>query len=157
MVALLRPNTLLPTVLPSRNTPTAKRHLRLVEPVGSTRPSLVELVSPSIALGVAVVLAFLLSIVGLRTMQGTPPEDFELPGTAGAAEISAINQSSGVSALQVGDIRVTVAPGQSMWDIARSVHPEGDVRAMVVALSEQNGGSSLRVGQELLIPAHLMG
>ena len=159
MVALLRPNTLLPTVLPSRKTPTARRHLRLVQPATSARPSLVGWITPSMALGATGALMFLLSIVGMRTMQGTPPAGFELPTpeAVSATEAVTIGGLSGVSSLQIGDVLVTVAPGQNMWDVARSVHPDGDVRALVVALSEQNGGSSLRVGQELLIPGHLMG
>ena len=123
MVALLRPNTLLPTVLPSRKSPISKTHLRLVDPVASARPNLVGWITPGIALGATVALVFLLSIVGLRTMQGTPPTGFELPTpeAVGAAEAVTIGGPSGTSSLQVGDILVTVAPGQNMWDIARSV------------------------------------
>ncbi len=158
MVALVHPTSILPASLAPRRLEAAPRHLRLVRPLTSARPSIVGWVTPSITLGVTVVLIFLLSIVGLRTAQGTPPAGFELPTPeAGAAEGAAIGDYSGVSSLQVGDILVTVAPGQSMWDVARSVHPDGDVRALVVALSERNGGSSLRVGQELVVPAYLMG
>ncbi len=158
MVALLHPTSLLPASCAPRQPEAAPRHLRLVQPLTSAQPSIVGWATPSIILGATVALVFLLSIIGLRTMQGTPPAGFELPTPeAGAADGAVIGDSSGVSSLQVGDILVTVAPGQSMWDVARSVHPDGDVRALVVALSERNGGSSLRVGQELVVPADLMG
>lgn len=154
MVALLHPNSLLPALLPSQKRPVAKRHLRLVEATPSTQARLVAWLSPSIALGVTIVFVLLLGIVGLRLAQGTPPAGYELPTTGDSA---AIGTTSATPSLQAGDILVTVAAGQNLWDVARSVHPDGDVRALVVALAERNGGSSLRVGQELLIPGHLVG
>jgi hypothetical protein len=45
-----------------------------------------------------------------------------------------------------------VQPGDTMWGIARSLQPEGDVRAVVSRLVRANGGPDLQVGQRLALP-----
>lgn len=52
---------------------------------------------------------------------------------------------------------VVVSPGQTLWDIARSVAPEQDPRAVVAELADLNGLSdagALRVGQPLVVPVN---
>ena len=59
----------------------------------------------------------------------------------------------GVPAVQV--TAVTVAPGQTLWQLARSVAgPDQDVRDVVDELVQLNGldGVALQVGQQLLVP-----
>jgi len=45
-----------------------------------------------------------------------------------------------------------VQPGETLWSIARSLHPTGDINALVDRLERANPGASLRVGQHLLVP-----
>lgn len=45
-----------------------------------------------------------------------------------------------------------VQPGDTLWGIARSAQPEGDVRSLVSRLVQLNGGPELTVGQHLAIP-----
>jgi len=48
------------------------------------------------------------------------------------------------------DLQVyVVEPGDTMWSIARSLHPDGDVRPLVDRLIEINGGAELRAGDVL--------
>lgn len=47
---------------------------------------------------------------------------------------------------------ITVEPGDTLWSIAASLDPDGDIRAVVDRLAELNGGSSLTVGQRLVLP-----
>lgn len=84
--------------------------------------------------GVVAVLALVAALFGAlasgRAMAGQPPE-----------AISVVTR--------------TVAPGETLWDIARSYTAPGqDVREVVDALTDLNGlTGGLRAGQELLIPA----
>ncbi len=48
---------------------------------------------------------------------------------------------------------VVVGPGDTLWSIARSIQPSGDVRPLVDALADANGGAAVRVGQRLVVPA----
>lgn len=45
-----------------------------------------------------------------------------------------------------------VQPGESYWSIAEAVGGEGDIRALVDALEEANGGRSLQAGDRLTLP-----
>jgi hypothetical protein len=45
-----------------------------------------------------------------------------------------------------------VQPGDTIWSIARSLEPAGDVRLVVDQLVELNGGAPVAVGQRLLLP-----
>ncbi|TXK19853.1 LysM peptidoglycan-binding domain-containing protein [Homoserinibacter sp. GY 40078] len=50
---------------------------------------------------------------------------------------------------------ITVAAGESLWDLAAWIAPEADPREVVTALVELNqlGSSELQPGQRLAIPA----
>lgn len=45
-----------------------------------------------------------------------------------------------------------VQPGDTLWSIARSLNPDGDVRITVDRLAALNGRGPLQVGQELVLP-----
>ncbi len=49
---------------------------------------------------------------------------------------------------------VTVAPGQTLWQIASERYPNADVRERVAAIETANGlaGPNLRAGQRLRVP-----
>ena len=50
-------------------------------------------------------------------------------------------------------VQYTVQPGDTLWSIARSLQPEGDVRPLVHGLQDVNGGGAgLSVGQVLMVP-----
>lgn len=44
---------------------------------------------------------------------------------------------------------VVVRQGDTLWSIARRLHPSGDVRALVDQLARRAGGSTLTVGQRI--------
>jgi hypothetical protein len=46
----------------------------------------------------------------------------------------------------------TVRPGDTLWSIASSVQPKGDIRPLVDALSAEVHGQPLTVGQQLAVP-----
>lgn len=60
----------------------------------------------------------------------------------------------GVPAPQIADSDqvYVVAPGDTLWSIARALQPTGDVRPLVHQLSELNGGADLDVGQPVRLP-----
>lgn len=73
-------------------------------------------------------------------------------GVAGVGTRSA-EAGSGLSALPV--VGHTVTPGETLWDLARSVaEPGQDVRDVVRHLQGINGmsGSHLQAGQQVLVP-----
>ena len=78
----------------------------------------------------------------------------------GAGAIVAPGLLSGATAESLVDTSVveiyTVAPGESMWQVARGVTAPGqDVRDTVAVIVELNGLQSvdLQIGQQLLLPA----
>jgi hypothetical protein len=46
---------------------------------------------------------------------------------------------------------VVVQPGDTLWSIAAELEPDGDLRATVDRLADRNGGSTLTVGQRLVV------
>ena len=51
---------------------------------------------------------------------------------------------------------VVVAPGQTVWDIARSISTDADPRAVVAEIEQLNSltdAGSIRVGQPLFVPS----
>jgi hypothetical protein len=51
-----------------------------------------------------------------------------------------------------GAVTYVVQPGDTLWGIARSLQPDGDVRALVGRLARANGGAELSVGEQLVLP-----
>jgi hypothetical protein len=45
-----------------------------------------------------------------------------------------------------------VQPGETLWSVARSLQPEGDVRPLVRALIAANGGPEVDVGDRVVLP-----
>ncbi|MGH9178659.1 MAG: LysM peptidoglycan-binding domain-containing protein, partial [Acidimicrobiales bacterium] len=45
-----------------------------------------------------------------------------------------------------------VQPGDTLWSIARSLQPAGDVRPIVGQLDAARGGRPLRAGEHLVLP-----
>ena len=45
-----------------------------------------------------------------------------------------------------------VQPGDSIWTIARSVQPHGDIRPLVQAIVDSHGSAAVEGGETLLVP-----
>ena len=70
-------------------------------------------------------------------------------GLVGGGPLSASHQAPPV----LIDERVhVVQPGDTLWSIARSLEPEGDVRRLVQQLSSQRQGAQLQVGERIVLP-----
>lgn len=112
--------------------------------------------APAIPAGppIAVVAAVAVIVFGLlgaiRLVQGGPssgaPSPGDRPSGAGGAAVDA----------QDGDLLVVVRPGDSLWSIASDAAPGRDPRPLVAALTDANGGASLQIGQQIVIPGQLL-
>ncbi len=47
---------------------------------------------------------------------------------------------------------VVVAPGDTLWSIARRVAPDRDARAVVASIVAARGGAALQVGETIAVP-----
>ena len=90
----------------------------------------------------------MLVVVGL-ILAGGPVVDTvaSLAGGSAPAETS----PSGRATVIEGRAHV-VQPGETYWSIAEAVGGEGDIRALVDALEDANGGRSLQAGDRLAVP-----
>lgn len=129
----------------SSSTSPDRGHLRLVvdntdhqASAGPDRPLLLLLV--------AVGLVVFGLLFGVRVLQGGPPAEATVVGNLSVAEPVPIP----------GDVVVVAQPGDSLWSIAQSIAPDSDPRPVVAALIEANGGDSVRIGQEIVIPQQLL-
>ncbi len=53
-------------------------------------------------------------------------------------------------------VTVVVQPGDTLWDIARTLAPGSDPRPLADALSDLAGGTSLQPGQRIVVPGGLL-
>ncbi|MEM9565030.1 MAG: LysM peptidoglycan-binding domain-containing protein [Actinomycetota bacterium] len=104
--------------------------------------------APGVTAGavVAVAVAVLTLFAGVRAIQGGPP--------AGSIGGSAAEPTA--EAIEHAGLVVVVQPGDTLWSIATGLAPDEDPRPVVAALIEVNGGESLRIGQQIVIPSHLV-
>ena len=85
---------------------------------------------------VAFVLGLIASLPGFLAWLSSPPATVVAPAGAVAGD----------------PLTHVVRPGDTIWSIAEDHAPGVDVRPLVDAMVDLNGGSSLQVGQVLLIP-----
>ncbi|MDQ3570717.1 MAG: LysM peptidoglycan-binding domain-containing protein [Actinomycetota bacterium] len=52
----------------------------------------------------------------------------------------------------IGQDSYVVQEGDTLWGIARAIHPSGDVRPVVDALAAGRRGAPLRVGERIALP-----
>ncbi|NLD76616.1 MAG: LysM peptidoglycan-binding domain-containing protein [Acidimicrobiales bacterium] len=72
----------------------------------------------------------------------------------GAGAFSGLVPTPGSEPIAAADARVVVVePGDSVWSIARSIQPEGDLRPLVHRIVQANGAAPLQPGQQLVVPA----
>ncbi|MFT7597732.1 MAG: hypothetical protein ACI8TP_000652 [Acidimicrobiales bacterium] len=159
MVALLHPELTALTPPPRVD---LGRQLRLIEG-GSAEATVSPRSGPALLIVICAVIV--MAIVVLRVAQGTPPasswEGLERHAAEqNALAYSAANQGSAGEHMLgqpgQGESLYIVQPGDTLWGLATSLAPDADPRPVVDLLAERNGGSSLQVGQRLVIPAELM-
>ena len=56
------------------------------------------------------------------------------------------------SAVAVAESSYVVRPGDTLWEIARALQPDGDVRPVVQRLAAARGGAPLQAGERLVLP-----
>lgn len=64
----------------------------------------------------------------------------------------AARAAGSVSARAPGGITYVVQPGDTIWSVARSLQPSGEVRGLVDRLVAANGGTSVQPGDVLVLP-----
>ncbi len=99
--------------------------------------------APSLRVVVAVALVVFGLLGSVRVVQGPARPDPD-PGGIAAGVIAE------------GDRVVVARPGDSLWTIASRLAPDRDPRPIVAALIDANGGASVQIGQEIVIPGHLL-
>ncbi len=76
-------------------------------------------------------------------------------GALGGGSLTASEAGSGSATLTLEPVArstYVVAPGDTLWSIARRFAPEGDVRPVVDALAAHRNGRPLQVGERLELP-----
>jgi hypothetical protein len=68
-----------------------------------------------------------------------------------ALQLTSGSARSGAATRPVVELSVVVEPGDTVWSIAESLARGGDVRPVVDALVDANGGADLEVGDRLVI------
>jgi hypothetical protein len=102
---------------------------------------------PAVALAAALIVGALLAV---RVAQGQPPAQ-DWSGT-----VSVASSAADVTPAGADDLVVVAAPGDSLWSIAERYIPGHDRRHAVATLADLNGGSSLQVGQQIVVPRELL-
>ena len=122
---------------------------------------------------VAAAVVVLGGMLAVRLSQGSPPaatwEGLGAVRFDAAAPTSNLLQAElgangvmpgGLTALapsvSSGDRVVVAEPGDTLWSIARSLSPSADPRPIVAALAEANGGETVRIGQQIVVPVQLL-
>ena len=90
------------------------------------------------------------ALFALRAVQGSPAVE------AGQVDQAASPVVSAAAVEASGDQVIVAKAGDSMWSIAVSLDPEADPRPAVSALIDANGGDSVRIGQQIVIPKQLL-
>ncbi len=135
-------------VRPSRpagraRTPREERHLRVVPPPRHHPAAVYRRRQVHAALA-ALVLATVLVVAAWTGARA-------LAGALGGVPLHASGAPAATAGAPSGPVHV-VQPGDTLWSIARSLQPTGDVRALVDRLAALNGGGALQVGQRLVLP-----
>jgi len=89
------------------------------------------------AVAVAFVLVLVAAILALAFVGGRASADGESTGEIRPAAV------------------YVVRPGDTLWDLAVALAPDRDPRVVVAALERAAGGTSVRPGQRIVLPASL--
>lgn len=131
MAAILEPQRF------PRPTAPARPDLRLIPGGRSPRPAATRPVPAAVIAGLLLVVLLVAGTiaVGRGALAGLAPA----PVSAGAPAAT-------------GGRTVVVAPGDTLWSIARRLQPTGDVRPLVDRLAAANGGPAIAAGDRLVVP-----
>lgn len=112
-------------------------HLRLVRPGEQLPPARPSVPAATYwrrrAVAAAIIVGVVLAVRVLLGAFGGDPQPASVPA----------------SPVLVGQTSVIVQPGDSLWTIARSLQPVGDVRPVVDELARRRHGAPLRVGERI--------
>ena len=125
----------------------ARTRLRLVTADEVARRQQAELAvmrRRAVAVGVVVALLLALGMLLGRTSGGAAVPG--VPGSGAAAGAAA------TAPLPVAERAYVVQPGDTVWEIARALQPDGDVRPLVSELQRARQGRPLRVGERISLP-----
>jgi len=138
MAAVLTPDPT-PRHLPAgarRPAPAARPQLRLI-PGGRSPAALAATYRRRRIVAALVVLTLLVVVVQLaQALSGV------------AAGWSAPTPAS----IEGPTVEVEAAPGDTLWSLARQVHPDGDVRPVVEAMVADRGTAAVEVGEQVRVP-----
>lgn len=158
----------LPAEHPAVAARAARAELRLVhsatitepDPAASARPRPVVVGAPAAASPVAVlaprrrvralvsgvVLAALVALASLGVLALTGADAAASSPASSTTRVPSVAVDVAAASTPTD---VVVRQGDTLWSIARRLHPSGDVRALVDQLARRAGGSSLTVGQRI--------
>lgn len=118
--------------------------LRVVRPRVVRRPS-----RPSAAVYRRRRLAALL--VGVLAIVGTVSSGRALVGAFGGGPLTS-SEPPAISMQPAAATTYVVRPGDTLWTIARALHPSGDLRPLVDRLAARQHGRPLLPGQPITVP-----
>lgn len=149
MAAVIAPDPVAPWNRPEHG-PERRARLRVIEggrrelparPAPATAPHRPRAGRVVLALG-ALVVAAAAALGALRVVGAGSAAP--LPATTTGAHLAGADAST-----TSAPVEVVVQPGDSLWTIARSLQPRGDVRPLVDRLVERAGGVTVVPGQRL--------
>ncbi len=121
--------------------------------LGNSRPSHVVYVRRRLVVGLVLLLLGTLALLGVRTMLadrgGVPASTLAIRPASALAQpeaAPAVATSVAVAAVYV------VRSGDTIWSVAEARHGGRSIGDYVEALIDSNGGTSLQVGQQLVLP-----
>jgi len=119
------------------------RQARPVHPVRLVHPAVYRRRRLGVALGlVSAFFVAYLALMGLGVVFGDGAAHADARPSTGAA-------ASATAGVPAPSTTYVVQPGDTLWTIARHLHPSGDIRALVDTLSTRAGSGPLQSGQRL--------
>jgi len=119
------------------------RQARPIGPVGLVHPAVYRRRRFGVALAlVSIALVGYLALMGLGVVFGDGAAQADARPSAGASAVA-------VASAPAPSTAYVVQPGDTLWSIARHLHPSGDIRSLVDELSARAGSGSLQSGQRL--------
>lgn len=132
---------------------------RAKSPAADLRGQVASFDGMTVGLLVAAALVVFGGLLWVRAAQGGATAESWDGVEQVAAERSAASAASGAVAgvSADGTLHTVVAgPGDSLWSIALEIAPDSDPRPVVAALIEANGGESVQIGQQIVVPEQLL-
>lgn len=123
--------------------------------LGNSRPSHVVYVRRRLVVGLVLLLLGTLALLGVRTMLadrgGVPASTLAIRPASALAQPEAAPAVATPTSVAVAAVYV-VRSGDTIWSVAEARHGGRSIGDYVEALIDSNGGTSLQVGQQLVLP-----